>query len=281
MCPLDLGQPVERTRYVLQTAEPQFVSLAGSVDSEPALHGADWPVLSLEDLDTAGQGSEPVTDEDRTAMLHSANTAYVIFTSGSTGRPKGVAVTHEAIASHLAWMQHRYGLSSDDVVLLKTPNSFDASVWELLWALQVGASLVVAAPDGHRDPAYLLELIEREQVTTVQFVPSLLGVLLDHDLSAAATLRRLYAGGEALPAATAARLSGRGRRRRSTQPVRADRGHGAGGRAPGRRSGSRRGTDRDTGAGCSRARPGPAIAPRSGRCRRGVVPRRRSGRPRL
>ena len=40
-------------------------------------------------------------------------------------------------------------------MLQKTPVTFDVSVWELFWPLQVGARLVIAAPDGHRDPAYL------------------------------------------------------------------------------------------------------------------------------
>ncbi|MBY4571974.1 hypothetical protein ACN95_18685, partial [Gordonia sihwensis] len=100
--------------------------------------------------------------------------AYVIYTSGSTGRPKGVAVPHSAIVNRLAWMQHEYALTPDDVVAQKTPATFDVSVWEFFWPLQVGASLVIAQPDGHRDPLYLAELFEAESVTTAHFVPSML-----------------------------------------------------------------------------------------------------------
>ena len=53
-------------------------------------------------------------------------------------------------------MQDAYGLTADDVVLQKTPFSFDVSVWEFFWPLLVGARLVVAAPGAHRDPARLL-----------------------------------------------------------------------------------------------------------------------------
>ena len=72
--------------------------------------------------------------------------AYMIYTSGSTGKPKGAANTHEGLHNRLAWMQDAYGLTADDVVLQKTPFSFDVSVWEFFWPLMVGARLVVARP---------------------------------------------------------------------------------------------------------------------------------------
>ncbi|WP_156316464.1 AMP-binding protein, partial [Leucobacter japonicus] len=78
--------------------------------------------------------------------------AYLIFTSGSTGRPKGVLVSHRAIDNRLAWMQHRFALALGERVLHKTPISFDVSIWELFWPLQVGGTVVIAAPGEHRDP---------------------------------------------------------------------------------------------------------------------------------
>ena len=74
--------------------------------------------------------------------------AYVLYTSGSTGRPKAVMVPHRGIVNRLLWMQEAYPLGPDDRVLQKTPTSFDVSVWELYWALSVGARLVLAAPGG-------------------------------------------------------------------------------------------------------------------------------------
>ena len=35
----------------------------------------------------------------------------------------------------------------------------DVSVWELFWPFAAGARLVLARPEGHRDPRYLAELI--------------------------------------------------------------------------------------------------------------------------
>jgi non-ribosomal peptide synthetase component F len=85
--------------------------------------------------------------------------AYVLFTSGSTGVPKGVALTHAATVSQLAWAQRQWPHDTSDAVLHKTPITFDIAVWELFWPLQTGAHIVVAEPDGHRDPAYLADVI--------------------------------------------------------------------------------------------------------------------------
>ena len=74
------------------------------------------------------------------------NLAYVMYTSGSTGNPKGVMIEHHSVINYLEWMQHKYPLSEKDVVLQKTPFSFDVSVWELFWGIHVGASVSFLPP---------------------------------------------------------------------------------------------------------------------------------------
>src|SRR4029079_14130054 len=126
--------------------------------------------------------------------------AYVLYTSGSTGTPKGVMIPHRGIVNRLLWMQEAYGLTAEDRVLQKTPFGFDVSVWEFFWPLLCGARLVLAQPEGHKDPRYLADLIAREKITTVHFVPSMLEVFLETPgLEALASLPRVVASGEALP----------------------------------------------------------------------------------
>ncbi|WP_256980998.1 MULTISPECIES: non-ribosomal peptide synthase/polyketide synthase [unclassified Rhodococcus (in: high G+C Gram-positive bacteria)] len=204
--PIDPDQPAERIAHILGTAAPVCV-LTTSRD-EVAADGVE--VIDIDTLDLSGFSDAPITDADRISALAPSNTAYVIFTSGSTGQPKGVAVTHEAIVNRLLWMQSEYELAADDVVLQKTPVTFDVSVWELFWPLQIGATLVIAKPEGHRDPQYLLETIEAQSVTTAHFVPSLLEVFVSVVAAApspaATSLRTLFASGEALPAEVGDRL---------------------------------------------------------------------------
>jgi len=128
------------------------------------------------------------------------NLAYVIYTSGSTGRPKGVMNEHQGIVNRLLWMQEEYQLTSADRVLQKTPYSFDVSVWEFFWPLQTGASLILAKPGGHRDGAYLTELIIDKKITTLHFVPSMLRIFLEEaDVERCTSIKRVICSGEALP----------------------------------------------------------------------------------
>ncbi len=144
------------------------------------------------------RGGEP--QAGRGSGVKPDNLAYVIYTSGSTGKPKGVMNTHQGICNRLLWMQEAYKLTSGDTVLQKTPFSFDVSVWEFFWTLLNGARLVIAKPDGHRDSAYLVNLIIQEQITTIHFVPSMLQVFLDNrKVKQCSSLKRVICSGETLP----------------------------------------------------------------------------------
>ncbi|WP_432422377.1 amino acid adenylation domain-containing protein [Rhodococcus opacus] len=202
--PIDPDQPAERIAYVVATAGPVVVL---TTTADRVALPAEVPALDLDTLDVSALSDDPIRDRDRVGPLHTRNPAYVIFTSGSTGRPKGVSVPHEGIVNRLLWMQHRYPLSDDDAVLQKTPVTFDVSVWELFWPLQTGARLVIAEPDGHRDPVYLERVIRADSVTTVHFVPSMLAVFLaGAHVDGCNSLRRVFTSGEALPPVTAANL---------------------------------------------------------------------------
>ncbi|MFI6069955.1 non-ribosomal peptide synthase/polyketide synthase [Actinoplanes sp. NPDC051343] len=199
--PIDVTYPAERIAFMLRDAAPVCVlTTTDLARSLPDRAGA----VALDDPVTAGwitaQPATEVSGADRLRVLLPAHPAYVIYTSGSTGQPKGVVTSHEAIVSHLSWRQDEYVLTAEDRILHKTPVSFDVSVWELWWPLVVGATVVVARPDGHRDPAYLIETIRASRVTTVHFVPSLLNIFLtemrERDRGG---LRRVFCGGEALP----------------------------------------------------------------------------------
>ncbi|MGA9705478.1 non-ribosomal peptide synthetase, partial [Pseudomonas sp.] len=190
--PLDPTYPQERITYMLQDSAPVVV-LAHAATRE--LLGE----VALIDLDHSTWQHQPATNL-QVAGLSARHAAYLIYTSGSTGQPKGVINEHAGVVNRLLWMQDAYGLTADDAVLQKTPFSFDVSVWEFFWPLFTGARLVMARPGGHKDPAYLCEVIQAQQITTLHFVPSMLDVFLAHgDVSQAAGLLRVMCSGEALP----------------------------------------------------------------------------------
>ncbi|TMR36862.1 amino acid adenylation domain-containing protein [Nonomuraea zeae] len=196
--PVDPDHPAERVAFMLSDAAPSVLLTQRRI--RPGLPETSAAVLDLDDPDAWTGGSAPLPD------VRPDDVAYVIYTSGSTGRPKGAPNTHGGIANRLDWMQERFLLTAGDVVAQKTPLSFDVSVWELFWPLRCGATLVLATPGGHKDAAYLRELIVSEGVTTAHFVPSMLAVFLGADgASDCRSLRRVICSGEELPADLARR----------------------------------------------------------------------------
>ncbi|MBJ6763015.1 amino acid adenylation domain-containing protein [Myxococcaceae bacterium JPH2] len=194
--PLDPGYPPERLTWMLEDARPTVLLAQERLLSRlPASHGAQ--VLTL-DTGWDAIAREPTTAPDSSPTPDSL--AYIIFTSGSTGRPKGAMNAHGPVVNRLLWMQAAYGLRAHDVVLQKTPFSFDVSVWEFFWPLMTGAKLVMARPGGHQEPAYLSRLITEAGVTTLHFVPSMLQAFLDEPgVESCVSLRRVVCSGEALP----------------------------------------------------------------------------------
>ncbi|HKV06574.1 MAG TPA: amino acid adenylation domain-containing protein [Thermoanaerobaculia bacterium] len=193
--PLDPAYPPDRQAFMAADAQaPVALTLRRWADTLP--EGTRRVLMDEESGAWAGESGD-----DLPPAAGPDNLAYVIYTSGSTGAPKGAMNTHRAVVNRLLWMQDAYRLTAADRVLQKTPFSFDVSVWELFWPLFTGASLVVARPEGHREPDYLAGLIERQGVTTLHFVPSMLRAFLQ-GLAAGRmpSIRRVFSSGEALPA---------------------------------------------------------------------------------
>ncbi|WP_409261960.1 amino acid adenylation domain-containing protein, partial [Pseudomonas putida] len=193
--PLDPEYPQERLAYMFEDS-----GIALLLTQSHLRDGLPIPAgLAVLDLDRAEAWSA-LDAHNPGVRLHPENLAYVIYTSGSTGKPKGAGNRHVALHNRLAWMQEAYQLNADDSVLQKTPFSFDVSVWEFFWPLMEGARLVMARPGDHRDPARLAELITREQISTLHFVPSMLQAFVgDENAARCTSLQRIICSGEALP----------------------------------------------------------------------------------
>ncbi|WXK34527.1 non-ribosomal peptide synthase/polyketide synthase (plasmid) [Mycetohabitans rhizoxinica] len=196
--PLDPAYPGERLAHIVQDAAPEMV--LADATGRAALGDAALANRVVLDPNTLPElsGTNPLVP-----ALTSHHLAYVIYTSGSTGMPKGVMNEHQALINRLFWMQQAYNLTIADRVLQKTSFGFDVSVWEFFWTLLNGATLVVAAPEVYKDPTALMELIIRQRITAVHFVPSMLGTFLHNEgIEQCTSVKRLICSGEALPGAS-------------------------------------------------------------------------------
>nr|WP_264294042.1 AMP-binding protein [Diaphorobacter aerolatus] len=187
--PLDPEYPAQRLAYMV--ADSGIALLL----THRATQGCIAPTASLCVLEVEQLALQARPESEPCVAVHGESVAYVIYTSGSTGQPKGAAVRHDALSSCMAWMQRSYQLEEADTVLHKAQFGFDVSCWEIFWPLTSGARLVVANPGDHRDPARIVELIERHQITTMNFVPAMLQAFLAHPgIEAHTRLKHLIVG---------------------------------------------------------------------------------------
>ncbi|MGI5532582.1 amino acid adenylation domain-containing protein [Streptomyces syringium] len=196
--PVDPGHPVRRIAFVLADSGAKAVVTDTPATAVPVPEGvALCPVQELLD---GPDGAEGPAGPGATAR----DLAYVIYTSGSTGQPKGVMVEHRSVVNRLAWMQRAYPIGAGDVLLQKTPVSFDVSVWELFWWAVEGAAVALLPPGGEKDPELMLRTVAQRGVSVLHFVPSMLGPFLDlleqapERLAEARSLRYVFCSGEAL-----------------------------------------------------------------------------------
>lgn len=179
--PVDPTYPEDRLTYILGDSDPKVVLR----EAVPGLEA--YPV------------TDP-TDAERVRPLRPDNTAYLIYTSGSTGLPKGVPVTHRPIAEYFVWFGGDYQVTENDRLLQVASQSFDVSIGEIFGMLAAGARLVIPRPGGLSDIGYLTDLLRDEGITSMHFVPSLLGLFLSlPGVNQWRTLERVPIGGEALP----------------------------------------------------------------------------------
>jgi len=195
--PLSPDNPPDRIDYMLKDGGIRILLVHRKTASRIRFGGL---IIDLDDPEAyAGSTANP-------AILNKPqDLAYVIYTSGSTGKPKGVMIEHRSLVNRLDWMQRAYPIDERDVILQKTPYSFDVSVWELFWWALHGAKLCFLMPGGERNPLAILETIKKHRVTVMHFVPSMLNVFLEYldgksagVLDSLASVRRVFASGEAL-----------------------------------------------------------------------------------
>ena len=193
--PIDPGYPGERIKYMLMDSEAHILLYENNISENYSFikHAIDLTDQKL------------YTGED--SALEKANTsrdlAYVIYTSGSTGRPKGTMIEHYSVINRLLWMQKKYPIGEGDVILQKTPYTFDVSVWELFWWAFAGAGVCFLEPGEEKNPEAIVEAVNKNSITTMHFVPSMLNVFLDYVreqncFEPLSTLKQVFSSGEAL-----------------------------------------------------------------------------------
>ncbi|MGD2088937.1 MAG: non-ribosomal peptide synthase/polyketide synthase [Candidatus Aminicenantes bacterium] len=214
--PIDPGYPAKRLNYMLTDSRSKILLInreeIGKWDCIIEKTGSDQLSIVYCQLNSPFERRVSSVGINRGGVvcqnLHlppapATSLAYVIYTSGTTGNPKGVMISHHSLVNRINWMQKKYPINETDTILHKTPFTFDVSVWEISWWAITGAKVSLLVPGGEKEPGTIIDTIEKTRVTTMHFVPSMLGVFLDYlkenrETKKLSSLKQVIASGEAL-----------------------------------------------------------------------------------
>ena len=210
--PLDPIYPSDRLKFMLADTQVAIVltqsSLAplfkggwgnraepGNEEQEAPLFQESWGDRQLICLDTDWKTIAIHNDETPKSNVTVNNLAYVIYTSGSTGKPKGVLVEHRGLCNVVQAQIQAFKLQPENRILQFSSLSFDASIFEMLLAFGVGASLYIPPSSAHLPGAELVKFLQDKAIDTTILPPAVLAILPAAELSA---LQTVISGGEAL-----------------------------------------------------------------------------------
>ncbi|MDO6435727.1 amino acid adenylation domain-containing protein [Flavitalea sp. BT771] len=195
--PIDLDWPVKRIDLLMEELEPALLVFnKGGRKVHPG-GGHEQIEIAFDLLDTG------LPDTKDSISLDTP--IYGMYTSGTTGMPKCTVNIQRGILNRLLYMNKRYGQNKEESVLFASKYDYDACVWQMFWPLLNGGKTVIPTPAEDMDFHALIDLIEQEQVTFTDFVPSVFSVFVDYlEISGekgktkASSLRQLLIGGEAM-----------------------------------------------------------------------------------
>ncbi len=169
-----LAGVLEQSKASLVLVDQEFLpTLQQALQDMPSRHSLQ--VCLLEDL----LKEQPEEDEGRQLVRTTANNlAYVIYTSGSTGVPKGVMIEQRGMLNHLFGKISELAIVRADTIAQTASQAFDISVWQWLAGLLIGGRVHIIADQFIQDPALLMSVVERAQVTILEVVPSLIQAML-------------------------------------------------------------------------------------------------------
>ncbi|MUG92983.1 amino acid adenylation domain-containing protein [Scytonema sp. UIC 10036] len=187
--PLDPSYPEQRLAFILSDTGVSVLLTQLHLVESLSQHSAH-----IVCLDTQAQAIAQHSQDNPNSGVTTQNLAYVIYTSGSTGLPKGVLVSHSGLCNLATAQKKIFDVRDSSHVLQFASLSFDASIWEVVMALNTGATLYLGTKNSLLPGKELIEMLGQHQMTHVTLPPSALAVLPKSELKA---LQTMIVAGEA------------------------------------------------------------------------------------
>lgn len=168
--PLDVKNPVNRIKSILEVLEPVCVVTKSEYINNIDQCGLNLEVINIDELKLESNSSTNLNYR----KCIDTDPAYIIHTSGSTGVPKGVVISHRSIFDYIHWAIDTYSISDAEIIGNQAPFIFDNSTLDIYLMLFAGATLHLIPEQLYMFPAKLLEYLEKNKINFIFWVPSVL-----------------------------------------------------------------------------------------------------------
>lgn len=203
---LDVKSPSQRVSAILNLVEPEFIVTINAFKKNIESIYPESKLILIDEIDF-GQSLDYKKEGEilfNRLEKNSIDTdmSCIINTSGSTGIPKSVALNHRSFIDFIEISKDIFKFSDEEIIGSLSPVIFDIYSYELCMLMAHSSTLVVLPEHLAAFPIKILEVLEKEKVSFIFWVPTIMVNIANMDLLKAidlSSLKLVWFAGEVFP----------------------------------------------------------------------------------
>ncbi|SHG79722.1 AMP-binding protein [Chryseobacterium vrystaatense] len=203
---LDVKSPSQRVSAILNLVEPEFIVTTNAFKKNIEGIYQESKLILIDELDFGQSLDYHKEGEVLFNRLENSSIdtdmSCIINTSGSTGVPKSVALNHRSFIDFIEISKDIFKFSDDEIIGSLSPVIFDIYSYELCMLMAHSSTLVVLPEHLAAFPIKILEVLEKEKVSFIFWVPTIMVNIANMDLLKAidlSSLKLVWFAGEVFP----------------------------------------------------------------------------------
>lgn len=199
---LDVKAPLERINNILALIQPvALITNKQYLDIIKSVLPDSIKVYCIGINDSFDEDHEDFLLK-RLSQLIDTDPYCIINTSGSTGTPKGVVLNHKSFFDFTEWSIDTLKIGDNEIIGSLSPAVFDIYSHELCMMMSKGSTIVLLPEHLSAFPAKILDIMKKENVSYIFWVPTIMVNIANMDLLSKINLPELktvWFAGEVLP----------------------------------------------------------------------------------